>query len=129
VAASAYRIAAAVNSSPPQQLLLTASDNRHSLEWRQPDHQFQEPEIMTVELTSAELAALERGATVPVTAPGLNVECVLVRADLVDRFQRLATDESKIDALYPLLAELSPEDWPPPMGSVEVDLVSKRRWI
>jgi hypothetical protein len=64
---------------------------------------------MTVNLTPTELADLESGRAIPIKASGSSMDYVLVRADLYQRV--VAPDAEDIDAMYPLLAEISPEDW------------------
>jgi hypothetical protein len=64
---------------------------------------------MTVNLTPMQLAALEGGQPIQVKAEGLDFDCVLIRADLYQRAVESASDD--VDTMYPLLADISPEDW------------------
>ncbi len=63
-----------------------------------------------IELTEQQRRELEgNGENARVVNPATREEYVLVRAHVYERMQALASDDP--EAMYPLLAELDPEDW------------------
>jgi hypothetical protein len=66
-----------------------------------------------MELTIAEREAVEQGDVVKYVIPGSQVECVVVREDLLDPLRaRLDYSECDADELAALTAEALPdEDW------------------
>ncbi len=70
---------------------------------------------MSVELTDEHLESVANGEPFRFTAPERNIEFVVLRADLYDRVKALfAVDDVDPETMYPLLAEISPEDWEDP---------------
>ncbi len=70
---------------------------------------------MTIELTEENLEAVAKGEPFRFTAPETALEFVVLRADVYDRVKMLFTgDDVDPETMYPLLAELSPEDWEDP---------------
>jgi hypothetical protein len=63
---------------------------------------------MTIELTEEQLTAVKTGGPLRLDAAG--TELVVIRAEIFDRLQTLA-DEADPEGMYPLLAEIAPEDW------------------
>jgi hypothetical protein len=64
-----------------------------------------------IQLSSDELAMLERGEVLRLQAIGAQ-KVVLVLADQYDRLKQcIDFAEADPKALYPLIAEISPEDW------------------
>jgi len=64
---------------------------------------------MTIELTEEQLATVKQGKPLRVVAQ--DAEFVILRADV---FDRVILDDMDPEAMYPLLAEISPEDWEDP---------------
>jgi hypothetical protein len=70
---------------------------------------------MSIELTEEHLEAVAKGEPFWFTAPERDIEFVVLRADVYDRVKALfAGDDVDPETMYPLLAEISPEDWEDP---------------
>jgi hypothetical protein len=70
---------------------------------------------MSIELSEQNLEAVAKGEPFRFIAPKTNIEFVVVRADVYDRVKELFGDnEVDPEAMYPLLAEIAPEDWDDP---------------
>ena len=70
---------------------------------------------MSIELTEERLEAIAKGQPFRFIAPGNDIEFVVLRADVYDRVKTLITgDDVDPESMYPLLAEISPEDWDDP---------------
>jgi hypothetical protein len=70
---------------------------------------------MGIELTEQDLEAVAQGQPFRFSAPQRNIEYVVVRADVYDRVQLLVGgDDVDPETMYPLLAEISPDDWEDP---------------
>lgn len=66
-------------------------------------------------LSEDQQEAIRSGVPVRFTDPELQLECVVVRADIFDRVRAIINrTDSDPEQVYPLLAELSPEDWEDP---------------
>jgi hypothetical protein len=76
-------------------------------------------------LSSAQQKALQQGESVPVIETGTQIECVVVRADVSNRIQRLL-DFDPIEA-YPALDEVMREDWSDPKMAEYDDYESRKR--
>jgi len=64
---------------------------------------------MSINLTKEQLQAAER-SPVRVTDPETSQEYVVVRADMFNRITAMI-DEDDARLMYPLLADIDPEDW------------------
>jgi hypothetical protein len=70
---------------------------------------------MSIQLTEEHLEAVAKGEPFRFTAPETDIEFVVLRADVYDRVKVPFTgDDVDPEAMYPLLAEISPEDWEDP---------------
>jgi hypothetical protein len=71
---------------------------------------------MSVELTEEQRRALEARPEEPLRLidPRTQQAYFLVRAELYDQMRALLTEEDPAAEMYPLLAELQPEDWEDP---------------
>jgi hypothetical protein len=70
---------------------------------------------MSMELTNEILEAVARGKPFRFTTSEKDVEFVVLRADVYDRLKGILTgDDVDPETMYPLLAEISPEDWEDP---------------
>jgi hypothetical protein len=70
---------------------------------------------MSIELSEQNLDAAAKGEPFRFIAPGTTIEFVVVRADVYDRVKALfADDETDPETMYPLLADIAPEDWEDP---------------
>src|SRR5262245_17377500 len=67
---------------------------------------------MSFELTEESLETVAKGEPFRFTASERDIEFVVLRADVYDRLKVLFTgDDIDPETVYPLLAEMSPEDW------------------
>jgi hypothetical protein len=70
---------------------------------------------MSIELSDQHLGAVAKGQPFRFITPETNNEYVVIRADLYDRAKELlAGDDVAPETMYPLLAEIAPEDWEDP---------------
>jgi hypothetical protein len=71
---------------------------------------------MSVKLTEEQRQALEARPDEPLRLidPRTQQAYVLVRAELYDQMRALLTEDDPVAEMYPLLAELQPEDWEDP---------------
>ncbi len=70
---------------------------------------------MSIELNEQHLEAVAKGEPFRFIAPTTNIEFVVLRADVYDRVKELfANDDVDPETMYPLLAEIVPEDWEDP---------------
>ncbi len=67
---------------------------------------------MTPQLTDDQRQAIEQvgGSPVYVVDPATNVSYVLLRAEDYEKL-KAPTDPDDVSSLYPLLADIAPEDW------------------
>jgi hypothetical protein len=65
-----------------------------------------------MQLTKQQMDTVRNGMAVRMTPPELGLECVVVRSDVYDRTNARDQDgEIDPEVMYPLIAEISPEDW------------------
>jgi hypothetical protein len=65
-----------------------------------------------MQLTAEQLETVEQGHPLRFSLPGRKTELVIVRADWFDKVTDLVQgDQDDPDSCYPLLADISPEDW------------------
>jgi hypothetical protein len=70
---------------------------------------------MSIELTEEHLQTVAQGKPFRFIAPETNIEFVVLRADVYDRVKLLlAGDDVDPETMYPLISEISPEDWEDP---------------
>lgn len=70
---------------------------------------------MSIELSEQHLDAVAKGEPFRFIAPKTQMEFVVLRADVYDRVKELvAGDDVDPETMYPLLAEIVPEDWEDP---------------
>ena len=70
---------------------------------------------MRTELTNENLLAVAKGEPFRFVAEETKIEFVVLRADVYDRLKMLITsDDVDPETMYPLLAEISPDDWDDP---------------
>ncbi len=65
-----------------------------------------------MKLSAAEKEAINNGK--PVRFQDDEVDCVVLRTDLYEKWKTALEEEHDPETMYPLLAELSPEDWEDP---------------
>ena len=65
-------------------------------------------------LTAEQLEAVRQGEPLRFTDPETKGEFVVLRADVFARVQALLTGTNDVEAMYPALADLAPEDWEDP---------------
>lgn len=70
--------------------------------------------------------ALQQGKSVSVVETGTQIECVVVRADVFNRFRTLLPDLDQRDA-YPAIDEAMKDDWSDPKMAEYDDYESHRR--
>lgn len=80
----------------------------------------------SVTLNAEHRKALQQGETVSVIETGTQIECVVVRADVFNRFRRLLPDFDPREA-YPAADEVMKEDWSDPKMAEYDDYESRRR--
>jgi hypothetical protein len=71
--------------------------------------------MSTIQLTPEQLALVGQSSVTRVVDPASNKTYVLVEERVYERLrQHLGGDDADAEALYPLLAEVAPEDWQEP---------------
>ena len=62
-----------------------------------------------MKLSETEKQAIKNGKSVRFQDD--DIDCVVLRADMYEKWKAALEEEHDPEAMYPLLAELSPEDW------------------
>ena len=73
---------------------------------------------MSIELSEQHLDAVANGEPFRFICPKTSIEFIVLRADVYDRVKELfAEHDVDPEWMYPLLAEIAPEDWEDPSFS------------
>lgn len=80
----------------------------------------------SVTLSAEHQKALQQGDSIPVVETVTQTRCVVVRADVFDRLQKLLPDFDPREA-YPALDEVMREDWDDPKMAEYDDYESRKK--